>query len=70
MREVRSCVSDENWETEVWELSETLLVVGDSTLGLGCGDEDGAAEIAAGLPRTRPPPSVLRDMITRTWKPG
>lgn len=66
MREVRSCVAEENCETDACELRETLLAVGDSTLGLGCGDGDGADASLAGLPRTRPPPNVLRDMITMT----
>lgn len=64
MREVRSWVADENCDTDVCELRETLLAVGDSTLGFGCGD--GADESALGVPRTRPPPSVLRDMVTGT----
>ena len=62
IREVRSWVSAENCDAEVWELRETLLVVGDSTLGFGCGD--GTDESALGVPRTRPLPSVLLDMIT------
>lgn len=66
MREVRSWFSEENCDAEVCELSETLLAVGDSTLGFGCGDGDGADDSALGVPRTRPPPSVLRDMITGT----
>lgn len=49
---------------EVWELRETLLAVGESTLGFGCGD--GADESALGVPRTRPPPSVLLDMTKGT----
>lgn len=61
---MRSCVSDENCEAEAWELSERLLAEGDRTLGLGCGDgTDGDGERAFGVPRTRPPPSVLRDMV-------
>lgn len=55
---------EENCDTEVCELRETLLAAGDSTL-FGCGDGDGA-ESALGVPKTRPPPSVLRDMITGT----
>jgi hypothetical protein len=62
MREVRSWVSDENCDTDVCELRETLLAAGESTLGFGCGD--GADARALGLPRTRPPPRVLRDIIT------
>lgn len=61
MREVKSWVSVENWDADVCELRETLLAVGDSTLGFGCGD--GTDESALGVPRTRPPPSVLRDMV-------
>lgn len=61
MREVRSWVSVESCDAAC-ELRETLLVVGESTRGFGCGD--GADVSALGLPRTRPPPSVLRDMIT------
>lgn len=64
IREVRSCVPEENCDADVCELRETLLAVGESTL-FGCGDGDGA-ESALGVPKTRPPPSVLRAIITRT----
>jgi hypothetical protein len=64
MREVRSWASEDNCDTDACEFRETLLAAGESTL-LGCGD--GAAARALGLPRTRPPPSVLRDMI-RAWE--
>jgi hypothetical protein len=72
IREVRSCVSDENWEAEACELRERLLADGDKMLGFCCGDSvDAAAARAFGVPRTRPPPSVLRDMIRcRLWEHG
>ena len=45
-------------------MREMLLADGDKTLGLGCGDgveADGGTALA--VPRTRPPPSVLRGMV-------
>lgn len=64
--EVRSWVSEDICDADVCELMETLLAAGESTL-FGCGD--GAAARALGFPRTRPPPSVLRDII-RAWEAG
>lgn len=61
---MRSCASEDSCDVDVWEFRETLLAAGDSTL-FGCGD--GAVARALGLPRTRPPPSVLLDMI-RAWE--
>jgi hypothetical protein len=64
IREVRSWVSDENWEAEAWELRDRVLAEGERIFGFGCEDD----RVADGLrvfaePRTRPPPSVLRDMV-------
>jgi hypothetical protein len=61
---VRSWVSDENWEAEDWERRERVLAEGERIFGFGCEDDS----VADGLrvfaePRTRPPPSVLRDML-------
>lgn len=62
--DVISWVSEENCDAEACELSDTLLAEGDRTLGFVCGDGVGTAgERDFPLPRTRPPPSVLRDMI-------
>ena len=61
MREVRSWVSDENCEAEVCELREMLLADGDTALGFDCFN----AEMFFPLPRTRPPPSILWDIIIR-----
>lgn len=68
MREVRSWVSDENWDAEACELRERLLAEGERTFGCGDGAEGGRAFAE---PRTRPPPRVLRDMVEVTggaWK--
>lgn len=57
---------------DVWELNETELSEGDSRLALRwwacCGRVTAAGEAAAGdrflpLPRTRPPPSDLREVM-------
>jgi hypothetical protein len=58
MREVKSWVSDENCEAEVCEFREMLLADGDTALGFDCFN----AEMFFPLPRTRPPPSILRDI--------
>lgn len=64
IRDVISWVSEENCDAEACELSDTLLAEGDRTLGFVCGDGVGpAGDRDFPLPRTRPPPSVLRDMI-------
>ena len=52
-------MSGEGWEVEACEVRETELADGDSTLfGFGDGESGFVA-----LPRIRPPPSVLRDMV-------
>ena len=57
---MRSWVSAENWDAEACELSERLLVDGETMLGCGEGAEGGRAFAE---PSTRPPPRVLRDMV-------
>lgn len=58
---------------DAWELRERLLAEGDKTRFLGwfsCGDGIAAAdgERAFAGPRTRPPPSVLRDILAGDYE--
>lgn len=64
MREVKSWVSDESCDAEAWELRDRVLAEGDRMLfGRIWGDGNVAAVRVFAEPKTRPSPSVLRDMV-------